>query len=181
MQGAEGEEQRLRQAEEAEHLHHLRLECGHRLAERGVVVRLDPLEIVEAGDERMVVNSVEHQAPYDIAALLLEVHAVQRSEHAHHVAAQLQVVHHGLAPQVQRARVMRRVEVVEHEHFHRAQRRWRTRERAMVSWAASWNRARHAMGHCKNSRGSRVCVVCSNGGARIPNQRGQTPPDWRKK
>ena len=73
---AQAEDERLGKPEQAEDVDDVGREAFHDAAQGLMVLRLELLQLVEAGDEFMIVNAVEDEAPLDFTALLGHLHAM---------------------------------------------------------------------------------------------------------
>ena len=95
----------------------VRLKVRDGIAEDGIVLRLHFLQIVEARDQFVIVGAVQNQPPLHFAALLGRKHSMRGSEHPHRMAAQLEIIDRGLAPQVKRSGMMGRIQIGQDENL----------------------------------------------------------------
>jgi hypothetical protein len=116
---AQTEQERFGKSEQAEDMNDLGSEGRDALAQRHVVLRFEFLQLIVARHEFVIVNAVEQQAAFHFTAALRHLHAVRGGEHAHLVPAQLEIIHRRFATKVERAGVVRRIEVCNDEDFHR--------------------------------------------------------------
>ena len=67
----------------------------------------------------MLKSPVQHQSPLHVAAGLFGRHSMLGRQNLHLVAARPQVFHDGLAPEIVRARMVRRIQIGQRKNLHK--------------------------------------------------------------
>jgi len=83
-----------------------------------MVLHLHAAQVTELRHERMLMDTVQFEPPFHIPPALLRSDSMPRRQHVHLVSSESQCVRHVLAMKVVRPRVMRWIQIIQHQNFH---------------------------------------------------------------
>src|SRR6266516_3790766 len=130
---AQRKNQRLGKTAQAPDVCQVGLKLGDCLAQGAVVALFESLQFSQPGHERMTEGAVEEQAAMNLLVALFGVQSVVGGQDEQGVTAEPEQLSYRLAPQIVRARVVRRIEIGQNQNFHRLD---RDSKPATQSWRA---------------------------------------------